>query len=167
MEFGLCLGSNLGDRLAHLQAARASILALPGVDLLAQSPVYDTEPVGVRAEYAALTFLNAVLIVAAPPDPDALGGRLRAIEDALGRRRTDDRYAPRPIDIDVIYAGSVVQEDPALVLPHERWSRRRFVVQPLCDVRPDLRLPGEERTVREVLLALPPRPAVVVWTATW
>ena len=167
MEYGLSLGSNLGDRLQNLRAARDCILALPGVALLAQSPVYDTEPVGVRPEHARLTFLNAVLVIAAPPEPAALARELRALEAELGRRRTADRYAPRPIDIDLLYAEGRRLSGAELTLPHERWSQRRFVAQPLCDVRPDLVLPGESRTVREVLLALPEQPRVIFLTVCW
>lgn len=157
MEIGLSLGGNLGDRLALLREATRRIAALPGLRLLAIAPVYETEPVGVRPEHAHLAYLNTVLIVEAPDalDLQALADALHAIEWDLGRRRTEDRNAPRPIDIDVLYAGAVTRADGILDLPHPRWARRRFVVQPLADIRPALRLPGESRTVAEILAALP------------
>jgi len=74
----------------------------------------------------------------------------------MGRIRTEDRNAPRVIDIDILYAGSVKRTDGNLDLPHPRWAQRRFVVQPLADVRPFLRLPGETRTVSDILKTLPP-----------
>ncbi len=160
MEVGLSLGSNLGDRLANLRAARDAIAALDGVRLTAASPVYETEPVGVRPRYRELAYLNAVIVVVADQPIDALSERLHAIEDGLGRVRGSDRYAPRTIDIDVLYADAVRVARDDLTLPHPRWAARRFVVQPLADVRPALVLPGERRCVADLLAALPAAPAV-------
>ena len=167
MEAGLSLGSNLGDRLAHLRAARQALLARPDVRLVAQAPVYETEPVGVKPEYAHLAFLNTVLIVETGLDARGLLARVAAIERDLGRVRGPDRFAPREIDIDVLYAGAQVTETEDLTLPHPRWARRRFVVQPLADVRPDLLLPGAGARVREVLAALPPGEKVATFRAEW
>ena len=155
MELGLSLGSNLGDRLGNLREARRRIEALPGVVPLACSPVYETRPVGVAPATAHLWFLNAVLIVECAAELPAVSIALHAIEADMGRVRGPDPNMPRVIDIDVIYAGAARQADSALTLPHPRWAGRRFVVQPLADVRPGLRLPGEARTVAEVLAALP------------
>ena len=167
METGLSLGSNVGNRLANLTAAKKSILALPGVKLLGQSPVYETDPVGVKPEYKDLKFLNAVLVVEAAFDAHTWFDRLRAIEVEMGRHRSLDRFAPRAIDIDIIYAGPSRIESGGLVLPHPRWLDRRFVVQPMADVRPDLQLPGSPRTVKEVLEALPEDNRVVLLTRDW
>jgi len=167
MEMALCLGSNSGDRLRFLQQARDALVALDGVTLLAQSPVYETDPVGVREQYADLAFLNAVLILESNWPPDGLSAAMHAIEDRLGRVRSEDRYAPRTIDIDMLYAADTRSDDPALVLPHPRWDTRRFVVQPLTDVRPALALPDQQRTVREILAALPPHPAARRFITDW
>jgi len=167
MEFGISLGSNLGDRLAHLRAARGHIVALPGVREVACSPVYETEPVQVRPEHRDKPYLNAVMIVEAPPAPGVLADALHGIEAALGRVRSADRNAPRPIDLDVLYAGDRTSAAPALTLPHPRWAERRFVVQPLADVRPALRLPGHPETVAGLLLSLPPHPDVVLFSLDW
>ena len=160
MDVGLSLGSNLGDRLATLREARRQIGALPDVREIACSPVYETEPVGVRPEYHALAYLNVVIILDSTGSVDALSDALHAIEAAMGRVREDDRFAPRPIDIDILYAGEVFSDRDDLTLPHPRWAERRFVVQPLADVRPDLVLPGTVHRVRDILAALPPAPAV-------
>jgi 2-amino-4-hydroxy-6-hydroxymethyldihydropteridine diphosphokinase len=153
-EVGLSLGSNLGDRETHLRAARAKIVALPDVRLVACSPLYETEPVGVRPEYQHLKYLNAVLIVAAPwPAPWWLE-RLHEIETALGRIRTEDRNAPRTVDVDLLYCGDEILDNDVATVPHPRWASRRFVVQPLADVRPNLRLPGQSQTVAEILASL-------------
>ena len=154
MEIGLSLGSNLGDRLAQLREARRSIRALDGVRLLAASPVYETEPVDVASRYQSLPFLNAVLIVSVSGEIGPFAQQLAAIESALGRQRGAERNAPRTIDIDVIYADDLQMESPGLMLPHPRWAQRRFVAQPLADVRSELVLPGDARRVRDVLAGL-------------
>ena len=168
MEIGLGLGSNLGDRLAALQEAVRRIAALEGVSLRAVSPLYETAPVGARPEHAHRDYLNAVVIIEYGGDLARLAAQLHGIEAALGRQRDPaDRNAPRTLDIDVLYAGQTSRTDPALTLPHPRWTERRFVVQPLADVRPDLRLPGATLTVAETLAALPPGERVVRVTERW
>jgi len=160
-EAGFSLGSNLGDRLAHLRAARAARAATAGARLLASAPVYETEPVGVRPEYRHLKFLNTVVILEAPLDAAAWLERIHEIEAALGRVRTADRYAPREVDVDLLYCGELAVETRDLTVPHPKWAARRFVVQPLADVRPALRLPGHVGTVREALDALADPPEMV------
>ena len=167
MEIGLSLGSNMGDRLRNLQMARDAIVRIKGADLLAQSPVYETEPVEVSPEHAAKRFLNTVLIVETELDPKVLFFMLRSIETRMGRRRTVDRNAPRPLDVDMIYAGHSRVKAGVLILPHPRWHERRFVVQPLADVRPELVLPGEPRSAEQVLRSLPKKPEVRLLSHQW
>jgi len=167
VEYGLSLGSNLGNRLASLQTARDRVAQLSGVSSVEASAIYETAPVGVRPEYEDMAFLNAVLVVTATLSPDAMSTAIHAIEDDLGRVRTEDRFAPRPIDIDILYAGDTMMEDEDLTLPHPRWAERRFVVQPLADVRPNLVFPGDQKSVREVLASLPAGPEVSRFTADW
>ena len=167
METGLSLGSNLGDRLANLRAARQRLLALPGVRLLAAAPVYETEPVGVRPEFRHLAFLNTVLLLDGDGPPAAWRDATAQIEDALGRVRSADKFAPRPLDIDVLYVGNCCLDEGGLILPHPRWMLRRFVLQPLADVRPDLILPGATRTVLQTLAGLPPGEAVNKFCDVW
>ena len=166
-EFGLSLGTNLGDRMAHLRAARAALAAVPEVTVTAASPVYETEPVDVAESAANLFFLNAVLIIRTPFSAEELSERAHAVEDRLGRVRGQDPNAPRTIDVDLIYGGERVIRRPELTLPHPEWNRRRFVAGPLADVRPDLLLPGETRTCRRVLADLPPKPAIAMFRKTW
>jgi len=166
MEIGLSLGSNLGDRLKNLKQARESLSAIKHLALIDCSSVYETEPVDVLPEYAGMPFLNAVLIVDTDVHVELFLDGFLSIEKEMGRRR-DNRNAPRPMDIDIIYAGNTVVKNTVLEIPHPRWSRRRFVVQPLVEIRPDLRIPGEKRTVREVLLTLPEEPKVVLFTSQW
>jgi len=167
-EVGFCLGSNLGDRLALLQTARDRLAATPGARLLAQSSVYETDPVGVRPQYAHLKYLNAVVILDADLDAAEWLRRAQTIEAELGRVRSEDRYAPRTMDIDLLYRGADVIDDGGLTVP-PRWWQRRFVLRPLCDVRPELRLPGIPFSVQEQWARLPPQGGenVRLYAAHW
>jgi 2-amino-4-hydroxy-6-hydroxymethyldihydropteridine diphosphokinase len=167
MEVGLSLGTNIGDRLKFLETARVKITGIDGVTETARSPVYETEPVEVTQEYADEAFLNAVLIISTHLEPDALADALHQIEDQMGRTRTADRNAPRPIDLDVLYVERLSIQNDSLTVPHPRWNERRFVIQPLADIRPDLVLPGDPRPVSEILLSLPTEPNVVLFSQEW
>lgn len=156
MEIGLSLGSNLDQRLEHLREATSRITALPGTHILAKAPIYETEPVDVKEEYRHLEYLNTVIIIESDMELGAFSDAIHQIETDMGRVRTEDRNAPRVIDIDVLYAGNIQRRDGILDLPHPNWAHRRFVVQPLADVRPFLRLPGDPRQVSEILKSLPP-----------
>ena len=161
------LGSNLGDRLENLRQARRSVCSWDGVSEAAASSLYETEPVGVTPEFRARAFLNAVLIVRCRLPLRELIDRLHGLEADMGRRRSSDRNAPRPIDLDILYAGAQSIDDPLLRVPHPRWSERRFVVQPLADVRPALVLPGDARTVAAVLASLPDVPRATPLGIDW
>jgi 2-amino-4-hydroxy-6-hydroxymethyldihydropteridine diphosphokinase len=167
MEMGLSLGSNLGDRLRNLQTAKAELAAIPGIEILERAPVYETEPVDVAPAHQHRRFLNTVILIETSKSPEELLRFLRIIEQRQGRRRTADRNAPRPIDIDIIFAGQMRRRGGPLTLPHPRWAERRFVVQPLADLRPDLVLPDEPRPVLDVLRALPPVPKAVLFAHDW
>lgn len=160
MDVGLSLGSCLGDRLALLRQAKTAIAALDDVEIVAVSPIYETEPVGVKPEYAQLPYLNAVVIIETSRDLEALRQDLAGIESAAGRVRGEDKFAPRTLDIDILYAGSEKLATATLAVPHPRWAHRRFVVQPLADVRPDLVLPGSEVTVAQRLEEIPLTPPI-------
>jgi 7,8-dihydro-6-hydroxymethylpterin-pyrophosphokinase len=81
--------------------------------------------------------------------------------------RTEDRNAPRPIDIDIIYAGDQVIDSGGLEVPHPRWAERRFVVEPLCDIRPSLVIPEEHKPVSEILRTLPADDGLSVLDEAW
>ena len=167
MEIGLSLGSNLGDRLAHLKEARRLIGSIPCVRVLAQSPVYETSPVDVPGEFEHLPFLNAVALLESSLRPELLLEEFRKIEKKMGRTGKTGRNDPRPIDIDIIFAGALSLDRDGLTIPHPRWSSRKFVVLPLSDVRPDMKLPGQTQTVLELLSALPQGQKVVLLTRKW
>ncbi len=151
---GIALGSNLGDRLAHLSAARAQLCSLPGVvpPVLA-SAIYETEPVDCAAD--APPFFNAVIEIGYGNKARALWSDLRRIEASLGRPADHAKNASRTIDLDLLYFGDLVLREVDLQLPHPRMTQRRFVLEPLREIRPDLILPGETDSVAELLNKLP------------
>ena len=167
METGFSIGSNLGDRLANLRTARQRMVAMPDVRLLARAPIYETEPVGVQPEFHHLAFLNTVLIMTGELSPAEWRRYTVQIEAELGRVRTADRFAPRTIDIDFLFAGDLCLDDGGLIIPHPRWAQRRFVLQPLADVRPNLILPGVTQTVSQLLATLPSGEAVTKFCNSW
>jgi 2-amino-4-hydroxy-6-hydroxymethyldihydropteridine diphosphokinase len=150
---GIALGSNLGDRLALLRAAIGLLreIAAPSEPVLV-APVYQTEPRYCPPD--SPVFLNTVIEIGYAGGAVDLLQQTRAIEDQLGRDRGGGRNAPRTIDLDILYCGGEPVDLPDLQLPHPRLCERRFVLQPLADIRPDLVLPGLRLTVREILQQL-------------
>src|SRR5262245_12904620 len=153
MRTAVALGSNLGDRLENLRAARRQIIELDGVQPpVLSSAIYETEPVD--CEPGAAKFLNAVVEFDFEGDPRQLLEQLARIEDSLGRKRDYLKNVSRTIDIDLLYCSDRQMDDERLQLPHPRMHLRKFVLQPLADIRPDLILPRQTRTVREILAKL-------------
>ncbi|HUI49548.1 MAG TPA: 2-amino-4-hydroxy-6-hydroxymethyldihydropteridine diphosphokinase [Acidimicrobiia bacterium] len=130
----LALGSNLGDRLAHLQFAVDSLAADSAVTVLAVSRVYETAPVGGPPQDA---YLNAVVAVETSRDPHDLLAVAQRIEREAHRVRAE-RWGPRTLDIDLLLYDDVRLDDPDLTLPHPRMNERGFVLAPLRDVAPAL-----------------------------
>lgn len=157
---GIALGSNKGDRLAILERACDYLAdAFGGLRL---SQLYETEPVGCPA--GSPSFLNACVEVQTTHTPQEVLTICQTIEKELGRERTGEYGAPRTCDVDVLYHGENVLDTPELILPHPRAHEREFVLRPLCDIDPQLRLPGQRLTVSELLEALPePRPQVTLF----
>jgi 2-amino-4-hydroxy-6-hydroxymethyldihydropteridine diphosphokinase len=135
----LGLGSNLGDRRGHLQAAMDA-LRRHGVEMLASSSVYETEPVGEVTDQP--DFLNACLKVRTQIDPEQLLDACKAVEREVGREAGGARHAPRSIDVDVLLLGADEYASSRLRIPHPELAQRRFVLEPLLELDPDLRLPG-------------------------
>ena len=159
VEAGVSLGSNLGDRAENLLRAVRMLAETPGVRLLARSSLYETEPVDVPPEFAGLNYLNAAAVFEVSLPLAAWSDRCHAVEAALGRVRTGYHH-PRTIDVDLLWFGDAVRDEPHLHLPHPQIASRRFVCEPLAELRPDLRLPGLPGSVADLLAALPPRPGV-------
>jgi 2-amino-4-hydroxy-6-hydroxymethyldihydropteridine diphosphokinase len=131
------LGSNLGDRAEALRQGVAQLEAAG--DVTAVSPLYETEPVGGPEDQGA--FLNVVVELATADGPRELLARCQALEEAAHRVRTV-RFGPRTLDADVLLVGDLEVDEADLVVPHPRMWERRFVLQPLADLAPDL-VPAE------------------------
>jgi 2-amino-4-hydroxy-6-hydroxymethyldihydropteridine diphosphokinase len=146
----LGLGSNIGDRRAHLQAA---VGALPqrGVAVVRSSSTYDTEPVGLILDQPA--FLNACVEIETQHGPAELLAACKDVEREVGRASGGPRHGPRVIDVDVLLLGDLRHESEQLKLPHEQVTSRRFVLVPLLELDPELSLPGGER-LADALVAL-------------
>jgi 2-amino-4-hydroxy-6-hydroxymethyldihydropteridine diphosphokinase len=147
----LGLGSNIGDRRAHLLAA---VRELPGhgVEVLASSSVYDTEPVGLVLDQPE--FLNACLRIRTALEPRPLLDACKEVERVVGRAAGGVRHGPRVIDVDVLLLGELTYVSEHLTLPHPEVSSRRFVLVPLLELDPSLALPGTEGDGRPLADAL-------------
>jgi 2-amino-4-hydroxy-6-hydroxymethyldihydropteridine diphosphokinase len=145
------LGSNLGDRAAHLEAAVAGLAATPGARLLACSSLYETEPVGPPGQGP---YLNAVALLETRLPPRALLARLLELEAAAGRTRSGARNEARTLDLDLLLYGERCVDEPGLVVPHPRLHERPFVLEPLRELAPDARHPRLGRSARELAAAL-------------
>lgn len=150
----LGLGSNAGDRRAHLQAA-VDELGGHGVRVVASSAVYDTDPVGEVLDQPS--FLNACLRIETALDPEGLLDACKAVEREQGRVTGGDgyvRHGPRPIDVDLLLLGDRAYASERLRLPHEQVLARRFVLVPLLELDFALRTP-DGASLAEALAALP------------
>ncbi len=144
----IALGSNLGDRPAHLEFAVARLRAL--MSAVSVSSFHDTTPVGVFEPQP--DYLNAAVVGMCDLPPRVLLDRLLAIEHDRGRERPH-AGASRTLDLDLVLYGDLVLDEPGLVVPHPRFRERRFVLAPLAEIAPDLTDPVTGKTVGELLAA--------------
>ena len=166
MRTAVALGSNLGDRLENLRAARRAILGLSNVKPpILSSAIYETDPVD--CEPGANKFLNAVIEFDYDRDPPSLLEELIRIEKALGRKRDHPKNVSRTIDIDMLYYDQRIIADERLQLPHPRMHLRKFVLQPLANIRPGLILPGQTQTVDELAAKVENSGEVVPFMDEW
>ena len=166
MRTAVGLGSNIGDRLENLRNARNSILDLPNVKApILSSAVYETEPVG--CEPGAGKFLNAVVEFDYDGDPTRLLAQLIQIEEALGRKRNHRQNVSRTIDIDLLYCGDKQVNNKRLQLPHPRLHLREFVLRPLTDIRLDLILPNQKKSIRELITEVEKSGEVIRFAEEW
>lgn len=145
----LSLGSNVGDRIAQLRSARARLSTLGRV--VAVSSLYETEPVEFTAQP---WFLNCVLALGTEQTGRQLMSTILEIETQMGRKRVQNK-GPRSIDIDILLFGDEVIDSPELNVPHPAMHKRRFVLEPLAEVAPEIRHPLLKKTIRELLADLP------------
>ena len=132
------LGSNLGDRRTQLEGALRQLDEDPAISVVAVSSFRDTEPVGVVDQPR---FLNAAAALETSLEARGLLDRLLAVERALGRDRSGERWGPRTVDLDLLLFGDVSCDEPGLTVPHPRLHERRFVLEPLLELDPALTLP--------------------------
>jgi len=156
----VALGSNLGDSPRLLRAAMQRLQAI-SCQPLVESSLWQTAPVDCPP--GSPPFINAV--VALVPDhretPESLLAQLRALEKEFGRSPKQVLNEPRPLDLDLITFGPETRHTPELILPHPRAHRRRFVLQPLSEIAPDLVLPGQTKSVAQLLARLPADEVIV------
>jgi len=150
----LSLGSNVGDREANLHSAIEHLRSLG--EVAAVSSFYETEPVEFTAQP---WFLNCVVKLDTGKTPKELLAGLLAVEQLMGRRRTQKK-GPRTIDIDILLYGDSIIETEGLTIPHPTLHQRRFVLEPLAEIASGVRHPALKRTIRELRDTLPPGQAV-------
>ena len=143
----LGLGSNEGDRVRNLRAARAA-LGAHGIEVLAASSVYQTAPVGEVLNQP--DFLNACLRIRTELGPEELLDAAKAVELELGREPGGVRHGQRPIDVDVLLLGDLEYSSDRLTLPHREVRNRRFVIEPLLELDPGLTLPDGTMLARRL-----------------
>jgi 2-amino-4-hydroxy-6-hydroxymethyldihydropteridine diphosphokinase len=149
----ISVGSNLGDKLACCRRGIAQVAALPRTALAGQSPFYRSAPVDY---FDQDWFVNAAIKVTTDLAPEQLLAALQAIQRRAGRTADADkiRFGPRLLDLDIIFYDDLVMDLPALILPHPRMHKRHFVLQPLCDIDPNVLHPVLGQSVVALLAAL-------------
>jgi 2-amino-4-hydroxy-6-hydroxymethyldihydropteridine diphosphokinase len=152
MKVGVSIGSNLGNRLENLSQACDLLCELSTDNRAVAASVYETEPVGCAP--GTPSFLNTVVEIETDLPPLRLLELFQQFEVALGRPKEHGHNEPRAIDLDLLYCGDVVMNEPTLTLPHPRLHKRRFVLEPLAEIRPDLVIPSLGKTAAQLLAAL-------------
>ena len=165
-KVGVALGSNLGNRLRHLKDARDMLAKLSVPGSFHQAPIYQTEPVACPP--GSPDFYNTVVAFDYTGSAHQLLDATQAIEFHLGRTAIPERNAPRVIDVDILFFGDEQIDGEILDLPHPRLTSRRFVLQPLADLLPDMILPGDQVSIAEHLRHLESEePPLVTVQAVW
>lgn len=144
------LGSNLGDRLGHLQQAIDTLHSHPHITVTHVSPVYETKPVGMTEQP---TFLNMVIALHTSLSPQALLWEMQQVEAHHQRKRTI-RWGPRTLDLDLLLYGERIIQEKELIVPHPRMCERPFVLIPLRDVAGNCSIPGTGKTIDQLLSTL-------------
>lgn len=154
----LGLGSNIGDRESYLREAVQSILKQPDIRDLITSSIYETEPVGYTNQD---NFLNVVICFYTSESPMECLDLLQRIEKELGRKRII-HWGPRTIDIDLLLYGNAIINSERLIVPHPRILERAFVILPMAEIDPNLKIPGQG-DIRDVIRDLQGKEGVRKW----
>ncbi len=138
----------MGDALQNCCKGIDLLCRDRSVDLAAQSPFYKTEPVDfLEQEW----FINAALHIRTSLSPHALLEKTQAVQKAVGRKAGGVRFGPRILDLDIILYDDLILDTPHLKIPHPRMDKRRFVLQPICDIDPTIMHPGVGKSIQELL----------------
>ena len=144
----ISVGSNLGDKIENCRRGVTDLIAVSASRLVVQSPVYQTEPVDDRDQD---WFVNYLVALETMREPEELLSDISQVERAAGRIRSERKFGPRVLDLDIILFGSRVIESNLLTVPHPRMHKRHFVLRPLCDIDPDIIHPVFQKTVGQLL----------------
>lgn len=149
----ISVGSNIGERLENCKSAATWLNGRNGIRIIAHSRYFYTEPVGYIDQP---WFVNAVFAVETELSPLALLETLQLAQRAYGRPEAGIRFGPRVLDLDILFYNDMIMDDPGLVIPHPRLAQRRFVLEPLCDIAPELVHPVLGISARKLLEGLLP-----------
>ena len=148
----ISIGSNIGDKLANCKQAISALDGLDGIKVTSGSPFYRTAPVDYLDQD---WFVNAALQIETTLAPRELLSALQLIQRQAGRKKDPIRFGPRIIDLDIIFYDSLIINSPELVIPHPRMHKRRFVLQPICDIDPAFVHPVFQKEIQILLGQLP------------
>jgi len=157
------VGSNEGDRLAHISQALRRLQATSGVRVIQMATICETAPIGGPPQGP---YLNTVVELETDIPPHQLLPVLQAVEQQLGRKPSTERWGPRPIDLDVLLYDEQVIKTPELTIPHPRMHERRFVLEPLMQLAPQLLHPVLKRSIAELFAQTVPLGPVELSDAT-
>lgn len=143
----ISLGSNLDNPRKHVQTALIELAAIKNTKLIKSSKLYETDPMGPQDQ---ANYINAVAKLKTQLEPIELLDELQAIEAKHGRVRTEERWGPRTLDLDIQLFGDLILNTPRLIVPHYGLKQRQFVLQPLYEIQPDLVLPCGEQLIQLV-----------------
>lgn len=144
----ISVGSNLGDKLTNCRSGVERLVDATHSKLIAQSHVYQTEPVGERDQD---WFVNYVVALETDRDPFKLLAEINRVEKEGGRVRSGPKFGPRTLDLDILLFGDRIIDEPQLTVPHPRMHKRHFVLRPLCDINPDIIHPILNRSMQQLL----------------
>ncbi len=148
-KVAIALGSNLGDSLTNLQSAREQLCPFYEPDSLRQASLYLSKPINCPA--GSPDFINTVITFNYPGTSDQLLEITQAIEEKLGRNKGRGINTPRQVDLDILFFGATIVETTRLTIPHPRISSRRFVLEPLAELEPELILPNQQVSIKQLL----------------
>ena len=144
----ISVGSNMGDSLQNCCNGIALLCNDGTVELVARSRFYETQPVDYLEQD---WFINAAISVRTTLSPHDLLSKIQAVQKSVGRKSGGVRFGPRVLDLDIIFYDDLILDSPRLVIPHPRMAKRRFVLQPICDIDPTVKHPELGHNVQELL----------------